>query len=83
MGTKAFEGMYRGVPPWEIDGPQSEIVHLAEHGEIRSAVLDVGLLCWERKPLPTMCLNPRGDALTWIGLFQGFSALSVRVLWLR
>ena len=42
MGTKVFEEMYRGVPPWEIDGPQSEIVHLAEHGEIRSAVLDVG-----------------------------------------
>ena len=34
--------MYKGVPPWDIDGPQSEIVHLAMHGEIRSAVLDVG-----------------------------------------
>ncbi len=34
--------MYKGVPPWEIDGPQSEIVHLAERGEIRSAVLDAG-----------------------------------------
>jgi len=34
--------MYRGLPPWEIDGPQSEIVRLAENGEIRSAVLDVG-----------------------------------------
>ncbi len=42
MGTKVFEEMYKGVPPWEIDGPQSEIVHLAEHGEISSAVLDVG-----------------------------------------
>ena len=42
MGTKIFEEMYQGVPPWEIDGPQSEIVHLAEHGEIRSPVLDVG-----------------------------------------
>ena len=42
MGTKVFEEMYKGVPPWEIDGPQSEIVHLAESGEIRSAVLDVG-----------------------------------------
>jgi SAM-dependent methyltransferase len=42
MGTRAFEEMYKGVPPWEIDGPQSEIVHLAEQGELRSQVLDVG-----------------------------------------
>jgi cyclopropane fatty-acyl-phospholipid synthase-like methyltransferase len=42
MGTKAFEEMYKGVPPWEIDGPQSEIVHLVERGEIKSPVLDVG-----------------------------------------
>jgi 2-polyprenyl-3-methyl-5-hydroxy-6-metoxy-1,4-benzoquinol methylase len=42
MGTKAFEEMYKGVPPWEIDGPQSEIVHLAELGEIKTPVLDVG-----------------------------------------
>jgi cyclopropane fatty-acyl-phospholipid synthase-like methyltransferase len=42
MGSKIFEEMYQGVPPWEIDGPQSEIVHLAEHGEIRSPVLDAG-----------------------------------------
>jgi cyclopropane fatty-acyl-phospholipid synthase-like methyltransferase len=42
MGTKVFEEMYKGLPPWEIDGPQSEIVHLAEHGEISSAVLDIG-----------------------------------------
>ena len=42
MGFKIFEEMYQGVPLWEIDGPQSEIVHLAEHGEIRSPILDVG-----------------------------------------
>jgi cyclopropane fatty-acyl-phospholipid synthase-like methyltransferase len=42
MRSKIFEEMYEGVPPWEIDGPQSEIVHLAQHGEIRSPVLDVG-----------------------------------------
>jgi cyclopropane fatty-acyl-phospholipid synthase-like methyltransferase len=42
MGSKIFEEMYKGVPPWEIDGPQSEIARLAEHGEIRSPVLDVG-----------------------------------------
>lgn len=34
--------MYKGKPPWEIDGPQSEIVHLAGHGEIKSPLLDVG-----------------------------------------
>jgi cyclopropane fatty-acyl-phospholipid synthase-like methyltransferase len=42
MGFKMFEEMYKGLPPWEIDGPQGEIVHLAEHGEIKSPVLDVG-----------------------------------------
>ena len=42
VGTRTFEEMYKGTPPWEIDGPQSEIVHLAEHEEIRSVVLDVG-----------------------------------------
>ena len=42
MGIKVFEEMYEGVPPWEINGPQSEIVHLAESGDIRSPVLDVG-----------------------------------------
>ncbi len=42
MGSKIFEEMYKGVPPWEIDGPQSEIARLAEHGEIRSPVLDAG-----------------------------------------
>jgi len=42
MGSKTFEEMYKGVPPWEIDGPQGEIVRLVDHGEIRSPVLDVG-----------------------------------------
>jgi SAM-dependent methyltransferase len=42
MGLRTFEEMYKGVPPWEIDGPQSEIVHLAERGEIRPPVLDIG-----------------------------------------
>jgi SAM-dependent methyltransferase len=42
MGSKIFEEMYKGVPPWEIDGPQGEIVRLADHGEIKSPVLDVG-----------------------------------------
>jgi cyclopropane fatty-acyl-phospholipid synthase-like methyltransferase len=42
MGIKTFEEMYESVPAWEIDGPQSEIVRLAEHGEIRSPVLDAG-----------------------------------------
>jgi len=42
MGLRTFEEMYRGVPPWEIDGPQSEIARLAENGELESPVLDVG-----------------------------------------
>jgi 2-polyprenyl-3-methyl-5-hydroxy-6-metoxy-1,4-benzoquinol methylase len=42
MGIKTFEEMYKGLPPWEIGGPQSEVVRLAELGEIKSPVLDVG-----------------------------------------
>jgi SAM-dependent methyltransferase len=38
-----FEAAYRdGTPPWEIGGPQPEIVALAQAGEIVGSVLDVG-----------------------------------------
>ncbi len=37
-----FNSAYRGLPPWEIGRPQREIVLLAEAGEIRGRVLDVG-----------------------------------------
>jgi SAM-dependent methyltransferase len=42
MEPEVFEEMYKGVPPWDIVGAQGEIVRLAEAGEIRSPVLDVG-----------------------------------------
>ena len=42
MEPEIFEEMYKQVPPWDIAGPQSEIVKLAEAGEIRPPVLDVG-----------------------------------------
>jgi len=37
-----FNPAYRGTPPWDIGGPQSEFVRLEERGEIRGSVLDVG-----------------------------------------
>jgi len=38
-----FEAAYRGgSPPWDIDGPQPEIVALAEAGELVGDVIDVG-----------------------------------------
>ncbi|HSD21141.1 MAG TPA: class I SAM-dependent methyltransferase [Anaeromyxobacter sp.] len=38
-----FEGAYTaGTPPWDIGRPQPEIVKLAEEGEVKGTVLDVG-----------------------------------------
>lgn len=37
-----FNPAYLGVPPWDIGRPQREIVRLAESGQIRGHVLDVG-----------------------------------------
>ena len=37
-----FESAYTGVPPWDIGRPQSEFMRLAEAGETKGSVLDVG-----------------------------------------
>jgi 2-polyprenyl-3-methyl-5-hydroxy-6-metoxy-1,4-benzoquinol methylase len=38
-----FQEVYEGgTPPWDIGRPQPEVVRLAEQGEIRGSVLDVG-----------------------------------------
>lgn len=37
-----FEASYAGSPPWDIGRPQSAFVRLAEAGELRGRVLDVG-----------------------------------------
>jgi SAM-dependent methyltransferase len=38
-----FEAAYTsGTPPWDIGRPQPEIVKLAEEGEVKGTVLDVG-----------------------------------------
>ena len=37
-----FESAYMCVPPWDIGRPQPEFVKLAEKGEIRGSILDVG-----------------------------------------
>lgn len=42
MSSTWFDEAYKGTPPWEIDGPQPVVVALADEGEIRSPVLDVG-----------------------------------------
>ncbi len=42
MEAEIFEKAYDGQAPWEIGGPQPEIVRLAEAGAIVGVVLDVG-----------------------------------------
>jgi SAM-dependent methyltransferase len=42
MDAEIFEKAYEGQAPWDIGGPQPEIVRLSEDGAIRGVVLDVG-----------------------------------------
>jgi SAM-dependent methyltransferase len=42
MERQLFEQMYQGHAPWDIGGAQPSIVKLAETGQIRGSVLDVG-----------------------------------------
>ena len=42
MDRELFEQMYQGQAPWDIELPQPAIVKLAEAGQIRGSVLDVG-----------------------------------------
>jgi ubiquinone/menaquinone biosynthesis C-methylase UbiE len=38
-----FAGMYaEGIPPWQIDRPQPEVIRLIEQGKFESLVLDLG-----------------------------------------
>jgi SAM-dependent methyltransferase len=37
-----FDQAYHGTPPWDIGRPQPGIVRLADQGEIRGRVLDIG-----------------------------------------
>src|SRR5882672_60513 len=37
-----FDAMYEGTPPWDIGRPQSAFVRLAEAGDLRGRVLDIG-----------------------------------------
>ncbi|NCY22073.1 class I SAM-dependent methyltransferase, partial [bacterium] len=38
-----FQAMYaEGIPPWQIDRPQSEVIRLIEQGAFESPVLDLG-----------------------------------------
>jgi len=42
-GGHDFAGMYaEGIPPWQIDRPQPEVIRLIEQGKFASPVLDLG-----------------------------------------
>jgi ubiquinone/menaquinone biosynthesis C-methylase UbiE len=42
-GGHDFAGMYaEGIPPWQIDRPQPEVIQLLENGKFESPVLDLG-----------------------------------------
>jgi ubiquinone/menaquinone biosynthesis C-methylase UbiE len=42
-GEHDFAGMYaEGIPPWQIDRPQPEVIRLIEQGKFESPVLDLG-----------------------------------------
>ena len=42
-GGHDFAGMYaEGIPPWQIDRPQPEVIQLIEKGKFESPVLDLG-----------------------------------------
>ncbi len=42
MDQQLFEQMYQGQAPWDTGRPQPAIIELAEAGQIRGLVLDVG-----------------------------------------
>jgi ubiquinone/menaquinone biosynthesis C-methylase UbiE len=42
MDRQLFEQFYQGQPPWDIGRAQPAIVRLAEAGQMRGSVLDVG-----------------------------------------
>src|SRR5271165_5008210 len=42
MDTQRFEQAYQGQAPWDTGRPQPAIIKLAEAGQIRGSVLDVG-----------------------------------------
>ena len=42
MDHQLFEQMYQGQAPWDTGQPQPGIIRLAEAGQIRGSVLDVG-----------------------------------------
>ena len=41
-GSQSWDAVYAGAPPWDIGRPQSAFVRLAEAGELRGRLLDVG-----------------------------------------
>ena len=42
MNAQRFEQAYQGQAPWDTGRPQPAIIKLAEAGQIRGSVLDVG-----------------------------------------
>jgi cyclopropane fatty-acyl-phospholipid synthase-like methyltransferase len=42
MDPEHFQSMYQGQAPWDIPGPQPEVVRLEESGAVAGTVLDAG-----------------------------------------
>jgi SAM-dependent methyltransferase len=42
QSVEEFDAMYAGTPPWDIGRPQPAFVRLAEAGDLRGRILDVG-----------------------------------------
>jgi cyclopropane fatty-acyl-phospholipid synthase-like methyltransferase len=42
MDPELFQSMYQGQAPWDIPGPQPEVVRLEESGAVVGSVLDAG-----------------------------------------
>ena len=64
-----FEEMYAGAPPWDIGRPQPAFLRLAEAGQLRGRVLDVGCgtgehaLMAARLGLPTVGIDAAPTAI--------------------
>jgi len=56
MDQQQFEQMYQGQAPWDIGRPQPATIKLAEAGQIRGSVLDVGCGTGDN----VLCLAARG-----------------------
>ncbi len=62
--ARHYDSVYEGQPPWDIDGPQPEIVSLLENNLIKGSVLDVGCGTGEN----ALYLASKGHSVTGIDI---------------